>query len=88
MTFEMGKSGNPAGKPKGARNKTTMAVERLRERCAKGGRAPRFSMFAAYDLEGDASAERPRYEDLARRFGTPLYVYEGVLEYVAQANVT
>jgi Family of unknown function (DUF5681) len=27
--FEPGQSGNPAGKPKGARNKTTLAVEAL-----------------------------------------------------------
>jgi hypothetical protein len=29
MAFEKGQSGNPAGKPKGARNKTTLAVEAL-----------------------------------------------------------
>ena len=29
MTFQPGKSGNPAGKPAGARNKTTLAVEAL-----------------------------------------------------------
>jgi Family of unknown function (DUF5681) len=29
MPFEPGKSGNPAGKLKGTRNKTTMAVEAL-----------------------------------------------------------
>jgi hypothetical protein len=29
MTFKPGKSGNPAGKPAGARNKTTLAVEAL-----------------------------------------------------------
>jgi phage I-like protein len=30
-TFKPGESGNPAGKPKGARNKTTLAVEALLE---------------------------------------------------------
>lgn len=29
--FEPGKSGNPSGRPKGARNKTTMAIEALLE---------------------------------------------------------
>ena len=48
----------------------SMAVERLRAACANGGRALRFSLFAAYDLEADAAVLRPRYEDLARRFGT------------------
>jgi Family of unknown function (DUF5681) len=29
MVFKPGKSGNPSGKPKGARNKTTVAMEKL-----------------------------------------------------------
>jgi len=29
MTFKTGKSGNPAGRPKGARNRTTLAIETL-----------------------------------------------------------
>ena len=29
MTFKAGQSGNPAGRPKGARNKTTLAIESL-----------------------------------------------------------
>ncbi|MGB8669027.1 MAG: DUF5681 domain-containing protein [Pseudolabrys sp.] len=29
MVFKPGKSGNPSGKPKGARNKTTVAREKL-----------------------------------------------------------
>lgn len=29
MPFKKGESGNPAGKPKGARNKTTVAMEKL-----------------------------------------------------------
>jgi len=29
MTFQPGQSGNPAGKPKGSRNKTTLAMEAL-----------------------------------------------------------
>ncbi|MCM3877854.1 MAG: hypothetical protein NEA02_15715 [Thermoanaerobaculia bacterium] len=48
----------------------SMAVERFRETCARDGRELRFSLFSAYDLEGDAAVERPRYADLARRFGT------------------
>jgi hypothetical protein len=35
MPFEPGKSGNPAGKPKGTRNKTTLAVEALLDGEAK-----------------------------------------------------
>jgi RNA polymerase sigma factor (sigma-70 family) len=48
----------------------SMAVERFRETCAADGKELRFALFSAYDLEGDAAVERPRYEDLARRFGT------------------
>jgi len=48
----------------------SMAVERFRRACTEGGRTLRFTLFAAYDLEGDAAVARPRYEDLARRFGT------------------
>ncbi|MGA7038514.1 MAG: DUF5681 domain-containing protein [Pseudolabrys sp.] len=29
MVFKPGKSGNPSGKPKGARNKTTVTMEKL-----------------------------------------------------------
>jgi len=29
MPFQPGQSGNPAGKPKGSRNKTTLAMEAL-----------------------------------------------------------
>ncbi|MGA9514339.1 MAG: DUF5681 domain-containing protein, partial [Pseudolabrys sp.] len=29
MVFKPGKSGNPSGKPKGARNKTTVAMEKF-----------------------------------------------------------
>jgi hypothetical protein len=29
MVFKPGKSGNPSGKPKGTRNKTTLAIECL-----------------------------------------------------------
>ncbi|HSB64795.1 MAG TPA: sigma-70 family RNA polymerase sigma factor [Thermoanaerobaculia bacterium] len=48
----------------------SMAVERFDERCTADGHALRFALFSAYDLEGDAAVERPRYEDLARRFET------------------
>ncbi len=48
----------------------SMAVERFEETCARGGRTLRFALFAAYDIEGDAAVDRPRYEDLARRFET------------------
>ncbi|MFI5120193.1 MAG: RNA polymerase sigma factor [Thermoanaerobaculia bacterium] len=48
----------------------SMAVERFREACAADGKELRFTLFSAYDLEGDAAVDRPRYEDLARRFET------------------
>lgn len=47
-----------------------VAVERFRTGCVEKGRELRFALFSAYDLEGDASVARPRYEDLAHRFGT------------------
>lgn len=53
-----------------ARSVFSMAVRRLRESCASGGHAFRFELFAAYDLEDGVAGERPRYDDLARRFGT------------------
>jgi RNA polymerase sigma-70 factor (ECF subfamily) len=53
-----------------ARSVFSMAVERYRAASAKDGREVRFALFAAYDLEGDAAPERPRYEDLARRHAT------------------
>jgi RNA polymerase sigma-70 factor (ECF subfamily) len=48
----------------------SMAVERFRETCEEDGKELRFAFFSAYDLEADAAAERPRYEDLARKFET------------------
>ena len=53
--FKPGKSGNPSGRPKGARNKTTMAIEALLEgeaedltrkaiEMAKGGDGPALRM--------------------------------------------
>jgi RNA polymerase sigma factor (sigma-70 family) len=53
-----------------ARSVFSMAVERFRETCATDERELRFALFSAYDLEGDEAVERPRYEDLARRFET------------------
>jgi RNA polymerase sigma-70 factor (ECF subfamily) len=48
----------------------SMAVARFREACAARSRDVRFALFSAYDLEDGAAGERPRYEDLALRFGT------------------
>ncbi len=48
----------------------SMAVERFRAASLADGKDLRFALFSAYDLEGDAGVERPRYEDLARRHGT------------------
>ena len=52
--FQKGQSGNPAGKPKGARHKTTLAMEALLE-----GRAEAIMMKASEMAEaGDATALR------------------------------
>jgi len=53
-----------------ARSVFGLAVGRLRDRCAASGHESRFALFSAYDLEDGAAGERPRYEDLALRFGT------------------
>src|SRR5262245_21649293 len=52
--FKSGKSGNPLGRPKGSRNKTTMAVEALLEGDAEG--IARKGVEKA--LEGDMAALR------------------------------
>jgi len=52
--FKSGKSGNPLGRPKGSRNKTTMAVEALLEGDAEG--IARKAVEKA--LEGDMAALR------------------------------
>lgn len=44
-----------------------LAVERLEVSCEKSGKADRFRLFAAHDLERDGT--RPPYADLALRFG-------------------
>jgi Family of unknown function (DUF5681) len=38
--FRKGQSGNPSGRPRGARNKTTLAVEALLDGEAEVGRVP------------------------------------------------
>ena len=53
-----------------ARSVFSVAVERFRALCASKGHSVRFELFSAYDLEDGAAGERPRYEDLALRFGT------------------
>jgi RNA polymerase sigma factor (sigma-70 family) len=45
-----------------------LAVETLREFCARRGKQVHFQLFEAYDLAGEES-ERTGYEDLARKFG-------------------
>jgi DNA-directed RNA polymerase specialized sigma24 family protein len=45
-----------------------LAVETLREFCARRGKQVHFELFEAYDLAGEES-ERTGYEDLARKFG-------------------
>ena len=52
--FKRGKSGNPHGRPKGSRNKTTMAVEALLD--AEGAALTRKAIEKA--LEGDMAALR------------------------------
>ena len=59
--FKPGKSGNPAGRPKGARNKTTMAIEALLE-----GEAEELTRKAiAMAKEGDGPALRMCLDRLA-----------------------
>ena len=53
-TFQKGKSGNPAGKPKGARHKTTMAIQALMD--GEGETITRKAIEAAKD--GDMAAIR------------------------------
>lgn len=59
--FEKGKSGNPAGKPKGARHRTTLAVEKLLE-----GEAEELTRKAIeLALGGDVTALRLCLERIA-----------------------
>ena len=61
MTFKPGQSGNPAGKPKGARNRATLAVEALLE-----GEAEALSRKAIdLALAGDTVALRLCLERIA-----------------------
>ena len=53
-SFEKGKSGNPAGRPKGARNRTTLAAEALLEGQAEAITQKVVDMA----LEGDLTAAR------------------------------
>jgi Family of unknown function (DUF5681) len=67
--FTSGKSGNPLGRPKGSRNKTTMAVEALLDGEAEG--IARKAVEKA--LEGDMAALRLCLERLlARRRDRPV----------------
>ena len=54
MVFKPGKSGNPSGKPKGARNKTTLAIEALLDGEAEAITREAIKMAKA----GDATAMR------------------------------
>jgi hypothetical protein len=51
MTFQPGKSGNPAGKPAGARNKTTLAVEALLDGEAEGLTRKAIELAKAGDMQ-------------------------------------
>jgi len=59
--FQPGKSGNPAGKPKGARNKTTLAIEALLEGDAEAIAHKAIEMAKG----GDATAIRMCLDRLA-----------------------
>jgi hypothetical protein len=56
--FKPGQSGNPAGKPKGARHKTTLAMEALLEGEAEGPTRKAVEMA----LAGDTTAMRLCFE--------------------------
>jgi tripartite-type tricarboxylate transporter receptor subunit TctC len=74
MTFQRGKSGNPDGRPKGARNKTTVAVEALLDGDAEAITRKAIELAKA----GDGSALRlcldrivPARKDRPVSFGMP-----------------
>jgi RNA polymerase sigma factor (sigma-70 family) len=48
------------------RSMFSLAVDRLRERCAAEGKQTQFAVFEAYDLDGDRGVS---YRELATRFG-------------------
>lgn len=48
------------------------AVESLRARCAPIGKEICFRLFERYDLDGNGSAGKLSYADLAREFGLPI----------------
>ena len=58
MTFQPGKSGNPAGKPAGARNKTTLAVEALLDGEAEGLTRKAIELANAGDIAAFARHSR------------------------------
>lgn len=73
-TFKKGTSGNPAGKPKGTRNKTSLAVEELLQ--GEHEKLTRAAIDKA--LEGDTTALRlcldriaPVRKDIAIKFDLP-----------------
>ena len=61
--FKKGKSGNPAGRPQGSRNKATLAMERL-----LNGEADRLTLKAVdLAMKGDTTALRLCLESLDER---------------------
>ena len=74
MTFQPGESGNPAGRPRGARNKRTLAAESLFDRDA----TTIIEQLITLAKEGDIAAIRmcidrifPRPRDVAVAFELP-----------------
>ena len=50
----------------------TLAVARLRERCAESGRTLQLAVFERYDLVDAAREERPSYAQIAADLGVPV----------------
>ena len=75
MTFQPGKSGNPAGKPAGARNKTTLAVEALLEGEAEGLTRKAIELAKAGDMQAlrfaSIGSRRPARTDMCQSTSPP-----------------
>lgn len=55
-----------------ARALLSLSLEELRRRCATAGKRTQFALFESYDVLPAEGAERPSYEELARRHRLPL----------------
>jgi hypothetical protein len=99
MPFEKGRSGNPSGRPQGARNKTTLAVEALLDgeaenltrkaiELAKAGDGP--SLRLCLDRLVPARKDRPVAFDMPRleTAGDALKASTAIVEATAEGELT